>query len=495
MVKKSPFKTLPGAEVLQTALKRYTNVLPNQEFITLSACAKTPAPPALRTNTLKIETLELANQLKSQYAWQFEPVPFCSSGLRPVNLEGRFSTTIEHRLGMYYIQDAASMLPAECFDFTSMASPLVLDMAASPGGKTTHLTALTHDKGMVIANDASRSRLSALRVVLQNWGALNQAVTSYPGEQFGSAYPGLFDAVLLDAPCSMEGLRTSFSHSPRAITPGERSQLASRQKHLLESALRAVKPGGQVVYSTCSLAPEEDEAVLDDVLRRFSRFIEVTPLPFELPPNSATLPEYAGQHFAESIRNATRLWPHIFDTAGFFTALLQKISPLPGESELSKRNPREHHMPEIFLTSKQTHTVQAAVTDTFGLNLAALMEEYFCTLVQRGADTWLFPYRLLEIPNLNAVSAGILLGKQLPNSWLPSHEFAARIFARAQAGKVTLPETFVNAWLNGRDAQGFTLQGVKSGSVVLVFDESKRYIGRGKVLTGRLRNLLPARLF
>ena len=107
------------------------------------------------------------------------------------------------------------MLPVELFDFKNDRRPLVLDMAASPGGKTTHIISRTCDQGLVIANDSSRSRLTALRLVLQNWGAINKAISGLPGERFGELFPNIFDHVLLDAPCSMESLRSLDSHPMR----------------------------------------------------------------------------------------------------------------------------------------------------------------------------------------------------------------------------------------------------------------------------------------
>src|SRR5690606_15378550 len=104
------------------------------------------------------------------------------------------------------------------------------------------------------------SRLQALRVVLLTWGAANTAITNFPGEKLGVWFPETFDRVLLDAPCSMEGLRVSASHPSRPITPGERERLAARQSALLESAVSSARVGAEIVYSTCTLAPEEDEA-------------------------------------------------------------------------------------------------------------------------------------------------------------------------------------------------------------------------------------------
>ena len=104
------------------------------------------------------------------------------------------------------------MMPVELFNFDDVKNPLILDMAASPGGKTTHLVSRSADQGLVIANDSSRDRITALRLVMQSWGAVNIAATQYPGEKYGAWFPETFDRVLLDAPCSMQGLRdTEFA--------------------------------------------------------------------------------------------------------------------------------------------------------------------------------------------------------------------------------------------------------------------------------------------
>ena len=151
--------------------------------------------------------------------------------------EESLSRTIEHRTGFYYLQDAASMLPAEMFEY-AVEFPLILDMAASPGGKTTHLAAKIDDRGVIFANDSSSGRIAALRSNLQTWGSFSTALTSYPGERYGEWFPDTFDQVLLDAPCSGESLRTAERRKTRFVSQTERLQLQRRQIKLLESALR-----------------------------------------------------------------------------------------------------------------------------------------------------------------------------------------------------------------------------------------------------------------
>jgi 16S rRNA (cytosine1407-C5)-methyltransferase len=240
-----------AAPYQERVLQRYQLLLPANDYAQLRAEIERPLFPALRANPLKVDPGTALKDWAERYHWESIPVPFCPTGIQVKDSEKPISQTIEHRLGYYYIQDAASMLPVELFDFpvqgpgATSTSPLILDLAASPGGKTTHLASRTGDSGLIIANDASQSRITALRLVLHNWGAVNCAITHFPGEMYGSWYPETFDRVLLDAPCSMESLRSSESHPFRPITPTERSSLAQRQERLLESAIQSTKIGGR----------------------------------------------------------------------------------------------------------------------------------------------------------------------------------------------------------------------------------------------------------
>jgi len=196
------------------------------------------------------------------------------------------------------------MLPAELFT-PPLAGDLILDMAASPGGKTTHLISRSGDNGLVIANDSSQGRIQALRSVLQNWGAVNYAVTRFPAERFGEWFPGTFDKILLDAPCSMQGLRTAESHHSRPVSEKESLQLSRRQRAMLSSAIRALRVGGEVVYSTCTLLPEEDEIVIDAILREFAGQIEVSDATHLLPSPAPGLSRYKDQVFSDNVEKAS----------------------------------------------------------------------------------------------------------------------------------------------------------------------------------------------
>jgi 16S rRNA (cytosine1407-C5)-methyltransferase len=204
-------------EAQQQAIERFRALLNPADFADLIAELQRPLPQGLRVNPLKETPSNTLPDWQKRYHWQVEPIPFCSTGWRLLETETAPSQTIEHRMGLYYLQDAASMLPVELFNLPEDCSNLlILDMAASPGGKTTHLSSRMNDHGLLLANDSSQGRIPALRVVLQNWGSANQAITCFPGEKFGAWFPEAFDRILLDAPCSMQNLRSTESHPMRA---------------------------------------------------------------------------------------------------------------------------------------------------------------------------------------------------------------------------------------------------------------------------------------
>ena len=276
----------PQPVVPSIQAETFRELLSLAEYELLLAEIERPLPAAIRINPLKTSPV-FPRSLESKYSWQLEDIPFCPTGYRVLNAPtAAISAALEHHLGMYYIQEVASMLPVELFS-PFLAGELILDMAASPGGKTTHLVSRGTDQSLVLANDSSQGRIQALRSVLQNWGAVDYAVTRFPAERFGEWFPETFDKVLLDAPCSMQGLRTAESHPSRPVTAKESLQLSRRQRAMLVSAIHALRVGGEVVYSTCTLLPEEDELVVDAILREFAGSIEITDaqrlLPFPAP--------------------------------------------------------------------------------------------------------------------------------------------------------------------------------------------------------------------
>ncbi len=469
--------------------------LTSDEFKALLVSMAQPLDISIRINTLKADPITEIAKWSALYGWTVDLVPYCPSGYWIRSYETPLSATLEHRLGYFYIQEAASMLPPELFDFSGIEKPLVLDMAASPGGKTTHLAALTGDTGLVIANDGSRSRIPALQIVLGNWGAAGQAVTCLPGEAFGSLYPDTFDAVLLDAPCSMQGLRSTESHASRTITLNEIDSLAVRQLRLLESALRAAKPGGQVVYSTCTLSPQEDELVLAALLKRYPSQFRIEDVSACLPLPAPALTNILGEKLPDEVSYALRLWPHRLGTAGFFAARLTKLDPLPEAVGGYWRLPPTGR-PYESISRKDNQRLALFLKEHYSLSIDEIFEKSSLEVVTHKEQYFLIPRKLKDtFTNLPFLSAGIPLGKPLKDEVLISHEFVSRFGDRFTNGILILEDELTSSWARGEDIRGYRSAGLSLGEIYAIRDRFGRNLGRGKLLVDRLKNMLPTRLF
>jgi 16S rRNA (cytosine1407-C5)-methyltransferase len=473
-------------------LARYRVLVPQETYACILEELDQPLPQGLRTNQLQTTTSEVVKGWQAKYGWELHPVPFCDNGWQVISATKPPSQTLEHLMGAYYIQEASSMLPPELFEYDSDIPELVLDLAASPGGKTTHLVDKMSDRGLVIANDASRSRIQALRLALERWGAINVAIACQPGELFGAWFPGMFDKVLIDAPCSMEGLRTAESHPMRPVTGRERDSLASRQVRLLVSALRAVRTGGQVVYSTCTLAPEEDEAVLLAVKQRFGTAVEIVNSRMTVNAPALQLPE-AGQ-FPE-ISRALRIWPHLYNTAGFFTALIRKNDSFDEKSGNHPPHRSWEHQGWTQQNSRAVRELASAFKDQFGFDLEVMIANQELSFWKRDGRIQAVPELFLSrFGYFPVVACGLELGSMIGGSLQPSHEWAARFSGQFTGGRMMVPDDQLAIWLRGSDVHIPVASGLPPGREVCLFTEAGQFAGLGKILAGRVKNQLPRRL-
>jgi 16S rRNA (cytosine1407-C5)-methyltransferase len=316
-----------------------------------------------------------------------------------------------------------------------------------------------------------------------------------PGEAFGSLYPETFDAVLLDAPCSMQGLRTAESHSSRKITLNEIESLSSRQLRMLESAIGCTKTGGQVVYSTCTLSPQEDELVLAALMRHYPGLIQIEDISKQLPFPAPALTEIFGELLPGELKHAVRLWPHIVGTAGFFTARLTKLGRFPAISTGNWRLPpaNAYYRPVL---QKDKQRLVSFLNDNYGISLDDVLERNMLEVASHKEQQYLIPEKLNKsFPSLPALSAGLLLGKTMKDKFLVSHEFVSRFGDRFLKGVMNLDEEFIKFWMLGEDIRGFHNECMAAGEIYAIRDRSGRNLGRGKLLENRLKNMLPSRLF
>ncbi len=286
----------------------------------------TETPDSIRCNTLKIQPRELKQRLEelgwkiSQPFSKYPEIMILENKLGP----GEIGKTKEHLLGYYYVQDISSMLPILILQ--PKPGELFLDLCASPGSKTTQAGAMMENEGAIIANEKSLGRISILNSNLERCGVMNTIVTRKDGVRFCEILEKKskmrFDKILVDAPCSGEGILRKSIKTYQTWNLKMINKLSRLQKKLASSALKLLKPGGEMIYSTCTLAPEENEEVVDYLIKNFD--IEVMKVELPLKIRSGVV-EWEGKKYDEQVKNCVRIYPQDNDTDGFFLAKLRKL--------------------------------------------------------------------------------------------------------------------------------------------------------------------------
>ncbi len=295
-----------------STILRYQEIIGDWEAFSL-ACAR-PLPVTIRVNTLRASAEEVYRRLTDK-GFMLSRIKWADD-LFLVH-QGTVSKTIEHWLGMFYIQEAVQTIPVRILD--PQPGNQILDMAAAPGGKCTQIASYMHNHGALIANEPVGKRQPSLMANINRMGVLNATVTSYRGESF-PMHIG-FDRILLDAPCSAEGTirkEPALRHGATAATVLRLSRL---QKRLIQRSYDLLKPGGVLVYSTCTFAPEENEAVVSYLLSKRKVLVDQVSLPFDA---HTGINGWNGQKFASEVQRCVRIYPNDVDSGGAFIARLRK---------------------------------------------------------------------------------------------------------------------------------------------------------------------------
>ncbi len=296
----------------------------------LKEMSSKPLRKSLRVNTLKCTVEELKNWGASK-DWSLEPVPWCPEAffIDRVDREEALGKDLMHILGHFYMQEAASMLPVALLD--PKPGERVLDMSAAPGSKTTQMAARMQNTGILIANDVQEKRIWSLITNLQRCASINAVVTRKVGQWFAGNMTERFDRVLCDAPCTAQGTVRKDSDALTYCSLDNIGKMANLQKELLESAVHACKVGGRIVYSTCTLTPEENEGVVLSVLNKYSDQLSVLNPAEILSCDFSKAIEDSGKIQASFGRTENlpmiRLWPQTYDTEGFFSVVIEKRAP------------------------------------------------------------------------------------------------------------------------------------------------------------------------
>ncbi|MFX1575020.1 MAG: RsmB/NOP family class I SAM-dependent RNA methyltransferase [Promethearchaeota archaeon] len=298
-------------------IKRYIEFLGFDDTINLLKANEKPLTPAIRINTLKTSSEELKQKLE-QKGFELEPVEWVPYAYKVIKETYNLGSTHEFLQGYYYLQNIASMLPAIILD--PNPADIVIDMCAAPGSKATHIAQLMKNQGVLILIDRNRKRIPALKVNLRRMGIINSIVLNMDANDI-SKLNIKADKILLDAPCTGEGLIRQDPTRKKSKKLKDIQKMSKIQKLLLRAGLKVLKPGGKILYSTCSIAPEENELVLNDVLQDESDF-SIIKIENQYGINGLT--NLFDNPLMESLELSQRLYPHLHDTIGFFLCLIER---------------------------------------------------------------------------------------------------------------------------------------------------------------------------
>ena len=337
-----------------------------------------PRAVALRFNPLKGEQPELP--------FVREPVPWEPRGFY-YDPDSRPGLHVFHEAGVYYLQEASAMAPVSLLD--PQPGERVCDLCAAPGGKTTQIAGRMLGRGFLLCNEINPKRAKILSRNIERMAVSNALVTNEHPENLAKRFPGFFDRVLVDAPCSGEGM---FRKEEAAITDWSQETVemcARRQTEILSSAAKLVRPGGRLVYSTCTFAPEEDEEAV-------AAFLEAHP---EFAPETMDAP-----WFVPVENGGHRMWPHKLLGEGHFAAVLRKSGGVEEELPL----PKGEKLPKEWLA--------------FSRELGIILPEG--KAVSFGQNLYWAPADLPEIQRLKVLRPGLELGTVKKDRFEPAHALA-----------------------------------------------------------------------
>lgn len=362
-----------------------------------------PRAVALRFNPLKGERPVLP--------FVGAPVPWEPEGFY-YDPETRPGLHVYHEAGVYYLQEASAMAPVALLD--PKPGERVCDLCAAPGGKTTQIAGRMLGQGFLVCNEINPKRAKILSRNIERMGVANALVTNEHPETLASRFPGFFDRVLVDAPCSGEGM---FRKEEAAVTDWSQETVqmcARRQREILDSAARLVRPGGRLVYSTCTFAPEEDEETVAAFLEAHPEF---TPEPVEAP------------WFVPGENASYRMWPHKLLGEGHFAAVLRKTQ---GESGEVPACPGEK-CPKAW--------------ESFAKELDITLPEGKAVFF--GQSLYWAPTELPELNRLKVLRPGLELGTERKGRFEPAHALALWLKTCAVAESFPPESPEMKAYLHG----------------------------------------------
>jgi len=304
-------------------LERLSRIVPSEKYEAVLSAFTDRRPSVFRANTLKISPQELRTTLQ-ELGIQTKTVSWNGNAfILDGTTQKVLMETELYKSGSLYLQNLSSMIPPLVVD--PKRDERILDITAAPGSKTTQMAAMMENTGTIVANDRSRIRLYKLEANLKMQGVTNTTITFKSAEMFWKIQPEYFDKTLVDVPCSMEGrMHVESEKTYKDWSMRKIKELVGLQRHILRSAVSSTKPGGTIVYSTCTLAPEEDEGVVDWLLKQEKGAVEVEKITLNLPNAIPGLTGWNKKEFDPQLKDTLKILPgnHM---EGFYVAKLRKL--------------------------------------------------------------------------------------------------------------------------------------------------------------------------
>ncbi len=401
-----------------------------EEYEEYLRCYSKPHYGGIRVNTLKLSPEEF----EKLCPFPIQRIPWVANGYY-YDTQEQPARHPYYYAGLYYIQEPSAMTPASLLPIRK--GDKVLDICAAPGGKSTELGAKLSGDGLLVSNDISNSRAKALLKNIELFGIRNALVLSEAPNKLYDYFPEYFDKILIDAPCSGEGM---FRKSPAIMKNWEQYGVEyynKLQKEIIIFAAKMLKPGGMMLYSTCTFSPEENEGTIAYLLEQFPEFHVVNAIPSEEEQKRLGI-SYEGFDFGkpdwveglpadapyrEELKACIRLWPHKINGEGHFITLLQKGDP-KGRSEDNYSS-----VPSGKVPLKGLKSISEEAKEFFReIKLVGLPEESFYERLEVREDKiYLMPEGLPDTKGLRILRQGLLLGEMKKQRFEPAQALASAL--------------------------------------------------------------------
>lgn len=412
----------------------------------------------IRVNTTKISVEEYLKITP----FDLKPVPWCKEGFYYADDEeqDRPGKHPHYHCGLYYIQEPSAMIPVEVLK--PEPGDIVLDISAAPGGKSTQIGAKLQGEGLLVANDISPKRTKALVKNIEIFGIKNSIVTNEEPKKLAMKFGEYFDKILVDAPCSGEGMFRRDPKAAKSWSEFSSSECCNMQKDILQWVPMLLKPGGKLVYSTCTFSPEENEGTIDWFLKEFPEF-EIESIE-GIEGLDRGRPEWIDGD--SELVKAGRAWPHKLMGEGHFIALLRK-----------KESSSESKVKPFVLNTKDIDEFLEFQNENLKIDLSSRLHRV-------GNKLYFIPQHIPELTGINVVNTGLYVGEFLKNRFEPSQAFAMALKKEDVVRYVDISSESIHAikYLKG---ETLLLDGEKGWTLVCIDGYPA---GWGKQIQGSLKN-------